>query len=77
MIATRPVEIVFEQTIDNIKDYNQKYATLQSYDWSDTTNKTNNDLPLALTTAVMTVCGGSKESWFQIRSLKWKKNQCG
>ena len=28
VIATKPVEIVFDETVDNIKEVNQNYVTL-------------------------------------------------
>ena len=37
--STEPVEIVFEKTIDNIKEVNQKYVTSLLYECSDETNK--------------------------------------
>ena len=48
--SEKPVEIAFEQTIDNIKEVNRNYLTPYLYDCSDTTNNTNDDIPLSLTT---------------------------
>ena len=64
VIATKPVDIIFEKTIDNIKQVNQKYAKPQLYEHSDAENKTNDDLPLSIKTGVTTVCSGSNENWF-------------
>ena len=64
--STEPVEIVFEKTIDNIKEVNQKYVTLLLYECSDETNKKNYGFLLSLTTGATAVCSGSKENWFQI-----------
>ena len=53
---------MFKKTVDKIKEVNKNCVTPQSYDCSDTTNKTNNYLLLSLMTGETTVYSGIKES---------------
>ena len=46
---------MFKQTIEDIKDVIQKYVNPESYDFSNATNKTNDDFPLSLKTGTRTV----------------------
>ena len=49
------VEIVFNKTIDNVREVHQNYVTPQLYDCSDAKNNTNNDFLLSLTPGITTV----------------------
>ena len=64
VIATKPVEIVFEQKIDNINEVNQNYVMTQCYDCSDTAKKTKDDGSLSLMNGATPVCSGRKHNWY-------------
>ena len=50
VILTKPIDIVFVKMIDKIKEVNQIYVTLQSYEYINATKRIDNDFPLSLTT---------------------------
>ena len=50
VIVTKPIDIVFVKMIDKIKEVNQIYVTLQSYEYINATKRIDDDFPLSLTT---------------------------
>ena len=55
VIAIKPVDIVFDKIIENIKEVNRNHVITQSYDCSDTINNTNDYCPLSLETGTTAV----------------------
>ena len=55
MIETKSVDIMFEQTFDEIEQFYQMYVTPQFYECINVTNKTNDNFSLLLTTGSLTV----------------------
>ena len=66
VIAKKPVEIVLEQMIDNVKQFNRNYVTLYSYDCSDATNKTDKTIPLSLITGETLVTVAANRVYFEL-----------
>ena len=61
-IEMKPVDIVFGQKIDNIKEVNKNYATTLTYKYFDAENKINYEGLLLLTTGEKIVFSSSKHN---------------